>query len=110
MLKALKPYSIYILSFLFIALNSFLIANEFYYLAIIPFALALVYLALFDVEKLMFFIVFTTPISMNLEELEFGGIGMYLPTEPLMFGVMILFFLIRVLFNLYAIVNQILFS
>ncbi len=93
MLKALKPYSVYLFSFLFIVLNSVLIAHEFYYLAIIPFALALVYLALFDVEKLMFFIVLTTPISMNLEELEFGGIGMYLPTEPLMFGVMILFFL-----------------
>lgn len=74
-------------------LNSILIANEFYYLAIVPFVLAIVYLAFYDVEKLMWFIVFTTPISMNLEELSLGGIGMYLPTEPLMFGVMILFFL-----------------
>ncbi|MCB9360291.1 MAG: O-antigen ligase family protein [Flavobacteriales bacterium] len=74
-------------------MNSLLIANEFYYLAILPFVLAIVYLAFYDVEKLMWFIVFTTPISMNLEELSLGGIGMYLPTEPLMFGVMILFFL-----------------
>ncbi|HRP60106.1 MAG TPA: O-antigen ligase family protein [Vicingus sp.] len=44
-------------------------------------------------DKLLWFIVFTTPLSLNLEELELGGIGMYLPTEPLMFGVMILFFL-----------------
>lgn len=41
----------------------------------------------------MWFIVFATPLSLNLEDMEFGGIGMYLPTEPLMFGVMILFFL-----------------
>lgn len=93
MVKALKPYLVYIFSFLFIAINSFLIAKEFYFLSLIPFALAIFYLALFDIEKLMWFIVFTTPISMNLEDLDFGGIGMYLPTEPLMFGVMILFFL-----------------
>lgn len=41
----------------------------------------------------MWFVVFTTPLSMNLEELSLGGIGMYLPTEPLMFGIMLLFFL-----------------
>jgi O-antigen ligase len=92
-LKTLKPYYIYLFSFLFIVLNSILIANEFYYLALVPFVLAIVYIAFYDVEKLMWFIVFTTPISMNLEELSIGGIGMYLPTEPLMFGVMILFFL-----------------
>ena len=93
MLSAIKPYYIYILSFLFIALNSILIINEFYYLALLPAALTIVFLAFFNVEKLMWFIVFTTPLSLNLEELELGGIGMYLPTEPLMFGVMILFFL-----------------
>ena len=93
MLKALKPYSIYFFSFLFIVLNSVLIANEFYYIALVPFALALIYLALYDVEKLLWFVVITTPVSINLEDLAFGGIGMYLPTEPLMFGVMILFFI-----------------
>lgn len=70
-----------------------LIVNEFYYLAVLPAALAIIFLAFFNVEKLMWFIVFTTPLSLNLEELSLGGIGMYLPTEPLMFGIMILFFL-----------------
>lgn len=41
----------------------------------------------------MLFIVFATPLSINLEDLELGGVGMYLPTEPLMLGVMLLFFL-----------------
>lgn len=50
-------------------------------------------MAFFKLDKLMWFIVFATPLSLNIEELEIGGIGMYLPTEPLMFGVMILFFL-----------------
>lgn len=64
-----------------------------YYFALIPFALTLVFMAFFQLEKLMWFIVFTTPLSLNLEELAVGGIGMYLPTEPLMFGVMILYLL-----------------
>lgn len=64
-----------------------------YYFALVPFALALVFMAFFQLEKLMWFIVFTTPLSLNLENLEVGGIGMYLPTEPLMFGVMVLYFL-----------------
>lgn len=78
---------------MFIAVNSYLIANEFYYLAVLPFVLAIVFMAFFNLEKLMWFIVFSTPLSLNLEELQLGGIGMYLPTEPLMFGIMILFFL-----------------
>ncbi len=93
MLNTIKPYYIYLLSFLFIAVNSYLIANEFYYLAVLPFVLAIVFMAFFNLEKLMWFIVFSTPLSLNLEELQLGGIGMYLPTEPLMFGIMILFFL-----------------
>lgn len=64
-----------------------------YYFAAIPFALTLIFMAFFQLEKLMWFIVFTTPLSLNLEELAVGGVGMYLPTEPLMFGVMILYFL-----------------
>jgi O-antigen ligase len=93
LLQNLKSYWLYIFSFAFIILNSLLIANEFYYLAIIPFILVVVFMAFFKLDKLMWFIVFATPLSLNIEELEIGGIGMYLPTEPLMFGVMILFFL-----------------
>lgn len=93
MVKQLKSYWVYILSFLFILLNSYFVINEMYYFALVPFALALVFMAFFQLEKLMWFIVFTTPLSLNLENLEVGGIGMYLPTEPLMFGVMVLYFL-----------------
>lgn len=50
-------------------------------------------MAFFNLDKLMWFVVFCAPFSLNLEELEIGGVGMYLPTEPLMFGIMILFFL-----------------
>ena len=62
---------------------------EWYYLALLPFVLVLIFMAFFNLDKLMWLVVFCTPLSLNLEELEIGGIGMYLPTEPLMFGIML---------------------
>jgi len=47
----------------------------------------------FSLEKLLLLIVFCTPFSFSLESLDFGGIGMFIPTEPLLFGVLLLFFL-----------------
>lgn len=89
----LKSNWVLLLSFLFIMTNSAFIAVEQYWLAVIPFAIVLLLLAFVATDKLMWFIIFTTPLSLNLEELEFGGVGMFLPTEPLLFGLMLIFFL-----------------
>lgn len=99
MLRLLKSYWIYFFSFIFIALNALLVANEFYYFAALPFLMVIIFMAFFHLEKLMWFIVICTPLSLNLEDIDVGGIGMYLPTEPLMFGIMILFFL-RLIYSL----------
>lgn len=93
MTSYLKTNWVLILSFLFIMANSALIALEQYWFSAIPFVLVILMLAFVATDKLMWIIVFATPLSLNLEELEFGGIGMFLPTEPLLFGVMIIFFL-----------------
>ena len=89
----LKSHWVLILSFLFIMANSAFIALEQYWFSIVPFALALLLMAFVATDKLIWFIVFTTPLSLNLEELDFAGVGMFLPTEPLLFGVMTIFFL-----------------
>src|SRR5690554_3729367 len=89
----LKSNWVLISSFLFIMANSALIAMEQYWFALVPFALIIFLLAFVATDKLMWVIVFTTPLSLNLEELELGGVGMFLPTEPLLFGLMIMFFL-----------------
>ncbi len=89
----LKSNIVLLLCFAFIMANSALIALEQYWFSLIPFAFAILMLAFVAADKLMWFIVFTTPLSLNLEELEFGGIGMFLPTEPLLFGVMLIFFI-----------------
>jgi len=64
---------------------------EFYYIALLPPAMVVLWLAFYKLDYIFFTIVFFTPFSINLEELKLGGIGMYLPTEPLLFGVLILF-------------------
>lgn len=66
--------------------------KEFYYVLLIPFALAVFWAAFFKLEWLWYAIVFFTPLSINLEDMKLGGIGMALPTEPLLFGILILFF------------------
>jgi len=90
-IRILNAYWIYLASFLFIALNSYLFYINFTYLALLPLGIALIFMAFFHIEKLMWFIIFATPLSFVLEIGGHGGIGMSLPTDPLMFGVMLLF-------------------
>jgi len=82
---------------LFILVNAIFIYFEVFWLAALPLALLVVGMALFSMDKLILAIVFLTPISVSLEKLEFG-LGVILPTEPLMAGVMLVF-LTRLFFD-----------
>ncbi len=66
--------------------------------ALLPLIALIVYWSLFFIDRLMLLVVFCTPLSINIFQvpgLGLGqiGIGMALPTEPIMFGIMLLFFL-----------------
>lgn len=69
----------------------FLYAEIFYFLAV-PAALAIVALALFKLDWLLLFIMFLVPLSINVEDVG-GGMGLTLPTDPLLFGAMVVFVL-----------------
>lgn len=86
-------YLIPTLCLLFIAANTLAIALEFYFLALIPVALFAAWLAIYHYDKLVYFVVLATPLSINIEELSVGGVGIYLPTEPILISLMLLFFL-----------------
>ncbi len=88
-----KNNAFLILSFLFIMINGIFISMEIFWFSLVPFAIALALMAFLALDKLMYFIILSTPLSLNIEQFSIGGIGMFLPTEPLMFGVMIIFFL-----------------
>ena len=83
---------IYVLTFAFIFLNAICIYHEFYYLNLIPAVLLVIMLALFSLDKLILLVVFLTPLAINLQHLD-GGLGLSLPTEPIIFGIMLIFLL-----------------
>lgn len=82
---------VWALSLLFIAANAVLLYFEIYWFALIPIILSILLVTVLSFEKAFFFIVFFTPLSLNLEKLDLGGIGMFIPTEPLMFFILLLF-------------------
>lgn len=96
MITALKPYQVYLLLALGILLNFYLIANEYYFALAYPLAVLVVIAALFAADKVLLFVAFFTPLSINLDKFEVIQAGFYMPTEPLLFGIMVLY-LMRVL-------------
>ena len=92
MLKSNLRYNTLILLFsiLFIALNGCFIYHEIYAFAFLPLALSVVYFSFYKTKELLFFVILFTPFSLNLESLSIGNIGFYLPTEPILFGLMII--------------------
>jgi putative inorganic carbon (HCO3(-)) transporter len=59
-------------------------------LNIIPFVLVMAYVAFYHFDKLFMILVFCTPLSINIEEFVDGGVGLFLPTEPILFGMLML--------------------
>jgi O-antigen ligase len=89
----LKEHAVFLASLAFVLLNVALMAAEFYWLSLLPIFLLLIWAMFTAVDRLLYFIAFATPLSINLEELDIGGIGVSLPTEPLMVGLTLLFVL-----------------
>ena len=89
---AVNAKLIYLVGGLFALLNGVLIANEFFYAALLPVVLVIALLAFFALDKLVLLIVFLTPLSVTLTDIGLG-VGLTLPTDPLLFGVMLMFIL-----------------
>lgn len=88
--KHTKLSLVYLISILFIGLNLILVAYEFYWLLMLPIFLFFILLYIISLDKLLLIITFLTPIAINIRDFDFG-VSVSLPTEPLMFGVLLLF-------------------
>ncbi|HDS06469.1 MAG TPA: O-antigen ligase domain-containing protein [Bacteroides sp.] len=78
----------------FIALNAVMLAFEIYYVPLIPALLLFVALAIISIDKYLLAIVFFVPLSIPLSTLVKGlSIDMFLPTEPLLAGLLLLYLL-----------------
>jgi O-antigen ligase len=61
-----------------------------YWVAAAPLALGIFYLAIYRIDIILYIIVFSTPLSIILNE-KMGGPALSIPSEPLLFGVLLLF-------------------
>lgn len=89
----LKDRWILVVCTTFILLNAVLMAFEQYWLNLLPVALILGWAMIARADRVLLFIVFATPLSINMEQLDLGGIGVAIPTEPLMVCLTLLFLL-----------------
>ncbi len=80
-------------SLLFIAMVCYALYIEQWIALALPLIPAIIIFAFFRPKALLLGIVFMTPLSLNLEELDMSGVAFYLPTEPLLFGMTILLIL-----------------
>lgn len=91
----LKVALFYLISALFILLNAFFLVKKHSMIVnAMPFAFGIVLLAVFAFDKLLYLVVFFTPLSLPLSEIMRGlPFDMFLPTEPLLFGILLIFIL-----------------
>ncbi len=88
-MQSLKKNSlIYGLSLLYILLSGYLIWNNQAVFTLFPLALFAIYFAIYYTEYTFLALAFLTPLSINIEEYT-QSFGLYLPTEPILFGLMI---------------------
>jgi len=92
---SIQLFLFYVASILFMLLNLYyVVKKDSLFINVLPVAFFFVLLAIFSLEKLIYLVVFFTPLSLPLRSLIPGlSFDMFLPTEPLLFGVLLVFIL-----------------
>ena len=89
----IKISIVYIITALFIVLNTYLVVKKEYYWGIfIPLAIMLIALYVFKFEKAFFLAVFSTPLAVGIGSYDLG-ISVSVPSEPLLLGLLLVFIL-----------------
>ncbi len=87
-----KPGTLLWVTVVFVLLNAFAISIEIYVLSLLPFALLGAWLLIYRPDFALLGVAFITPLSVNLENLsELGGIGISLPSELILVGMLLLY-------------------
>ncbi len=86
----------------FIIFNGLAVAKEHFEFLLLPFALLILFYAIYAADKLLIFITLLVPLSIPLSEYYPSlGVDLALPTEPIIIGLMILFLLRLIYVNDY---------
>jgi len=82
---------LYLLTALFLGVSFyFMLKKETLWFFVLPLVLIVFYYYLVSLDKVLLFITFFTPLAINLQDANIGA-ALSVPTEPLMFGVVIVF-------------------
>jgi putative inorganic carbon (HCO3(-)) transporter len=85
-----KLYWLYGIAFVFGIAGMLSVIKGFPYLLLLPAFLVFVIAGVYRLDRMMYLAVFLTPLSINLAQTGLG-IGVSLPSEPLMFAIMLVF-------------------
>lgn len=72
------------LALVILAINYYLIYSDQWLLSLLPFGLIVGLFAVYRFDFALFTIVFTAPLSFNIEYITDGKIGLFIPSEPLL--------------------------
>lgn len=88
--KNIGPICLVLLVLLYIAANMYFTVQKVYFLNLVPVFLLIGYLAFTRLDIMYFVVIAVTPLSIPLiEYLPSSPIDFYIPTEPLLFGIML---------------------
>lgn len=90
-----KNSIILLLGAVYILLTLYFVWNDQAYFSLASIGLIAVYAAIFYTDFTFLSIAFLTPLSINIEEYT-QSFGLYIPTEPLLFGMMVLLLMMNI--------------
>ncbi len=97
MIKLKNTHVFYFIIISYILINAYVLlwAKDMFFLYnLLPFFILIILLSIFDIEKIMYIMVFSTPLAISLKELGYSeGLNLSLPAEPLMIGVTLIYLL-----------------
>ncbi|MCO5260160.1 MAG: O-antigen ligase family protein [Crocinitomicaceae bacterium] len=82
----------------YLLIASYLIWNNQEFLSLFPVGLIAIFAAIYYTEKTFLALAFLTPLSINIENYT-DGFGLFIPTEPLLFGFLLLFMMQQIYKN-----------
>jgi len=83
---------LYLLCTVYILSNCYFVYREIYWLLFLPVILVILFLYFYSLDTILLLITFLTPWAINFTQFEFN-VGISIPSEPLMFGVLLMFIL-----------------
>lgn len=93
----------YALLVAYLAANTYVLVykrNFFYLFQLIPVGIVIAYTTIYNIDKLVFFMVFATPLAITLKNMGISdGIDLSLPTEPLMALIMVVYLINQLKFR-----------